>query len=73
MKRNGARSLTSVFLSLFLSLQALGQTATTTSISGVVSDPQGAAVLGATVTVKDLASRRSICATTRSSVRSACP
>src|SRR5882672_3474711 len=36
---------------LFASITALGQTATTGSVEGVVSDPNGAAVKGATVSV----------------------
>lgn len=53
MKNTARRSSLALWLSLVLAMQALAQTATTTSISGLVTDPQGAIVAGATVTLRD--------------------
>lgn len=58
MRRTFNRPLISISLALLLlfqalSLQTLAQTATTASISGLVSDPQGAVVPNATVVIKD--------------------
>ncbi|MBK8316203.1 MAG: carboxypeptidase regulatory-like domain-containing protein [Acidobacteria bacterium] len=49
MKRNMLRLLISVTIMLAAGLVAFAQTS---SISGVVSDPQGAVVAGATITIK---------------------
>ena len=69
MRRTFNRPLIPVLLSLLLSfqcisLQAFAQTATTTSISGLVSDPQGAVVPNATVVLKDKAKGQERTATT---------
>ncbi|MBI3650946.1 MAG: carboxypeptidase regulatory-like domain-containing protein [Acidobacteria bacterium] len=52
------KSLLATLLSLLLALAVLAQTATTTSISGLVADPQGAIVAGATVSLKDKATNQ---------------
>src|SRR5215470_17856421 len=44
----------SVLLALLLSLQALAQTSTTTSVSGLVTDLQSAVIPGATVKLKEI-------------------
>jgi hypothetical protein len=68
IQRSGTRSVPSFFFCLFvcmgmlLSLSAKtarAQTASSGSVSGVVSDPQGAAVPGADVTLVDTATNRS--------------
>jgi hypothetical protein len=69
MRRTFNRPLISILLSLLLSLQALslqalGQTATTTSVSGLVTDAQGAVVPGATVVLKNKAKGQERTATT---------
>src|SRR5262245_49929383 len=46
--------LTRFFLALLTSTAALAQTATDASILGLVKDPSGAAIPGATVTVQNL-------------------
>ena len=53
MKSTARKSLLALLLSLVLAMPAFAQTATTTSISGLVTDPQGAIVSGATVTLRD--------------------
>src|SRR5215210_1224387 len=53
MRKTARDSLLAILLTSLLSFQATAQTATTTSISGLVTDPQGAIVIGATVTLKD--------------------
>ena len=69
MRRTSDRPLISVLLSLMLliqclSIQTLAQTATTTSISGLVSDAQGAVVPKANVALMDKAKGQERTATT---------
>lgn len=56
--------LTLILVVCLLPATVLGQTATTTSISGQVADAQGAAVAGATVTLRDTATNQERTATT---------
>ena len=56
--------LTMILVVCLLPAAVLGQTATTTSISGLVADAQGAAVSGATVTLRDTATNQERTATT---------
>src|ERR1044072_7338308 len=64
MRRIINRPFVSVLLSLVLSLQAFAQTATTSSISGLVTDPEGGVIPNATVTLKDRSTQLERTATT---------
>ncbi|HKO59640.1 MAG TPA: carboxypeptidase-like regulatory domain-containing protein, partial [Pyrinomonadaceae bacterium] len=64
MRRIINRPFVSVLLSLLLSFQAFAQTATTSSISGLVTDPEGGVIPNATVTLKDKTTQLERTATT---------
>ena len=64
MRRIINRPFVSVLMSLLLSLQALAQTATTSSISGLVTDAEGGVIPNATVTLKDKSTQLERTATT---------
>jgi hypothetical protein len=53
MKSTIIRPIVSILLLALLSVQGLAQTATTTSVSGLVTDPQGASIPDATVKLVD--------------------
>src|ERR1044072_863668 len=64
MRRIFNRQFVSVLMTLLLSLQALAQTATTSSISGLVTDAEGGVIPNATVTLKDKSTQLERTATT---------
>ncbi|HXG94933.1 MAG TPA: carboxypeptidase regulatory-like domain-containing protein [Blastocatellia bacterium] len=64
MRRKFTQAITSFLMLLSLLFLAQAQTATTTSISGLVSDPQGAVIPGASVTLRDKATNQQRVATT---------
>ncbi len=53
-----------ILVAILLPASLLGQTATTTSLSGLVADARGEAVAGAIVTLKDTATNQERTATT---------
>jgi hypothetical protein len=66
MRKTTIRACISLLLSLIVSLQTLAitQTATATTISGFVTDAQGAVIQGATVTLRDKATNQERLTTT---------
>jgi hypothetical protein len=69
MKRITSQAITCILLSALMTVQTLAQTATTTSISGLVTDTQGSAILGATVKLKDKTTNQERSATTNAEGR----
>ncbi|MGA9773234.1 MAG: carboxypeptidase-like regulatory domain-containing protein [Blastocatellia bacterium] len=64
MRRINNRPFVSILMSLLLSLQAFAQTATTSSISGLVTDSEGGVIANAAVTLKDKVTNQERTATT---------